>query len=168
MQEQKLLKKLVFNMSHFEQLQCDNDLKEVIKSAFDSDIDLSGAWGYTQDLATVIHSSETPVTQLEHMLASMRSYIEMNMTLPEEDRYGSINLNETRREQEHIGNLVYDKVTYEITAMREDTYNTFISEYKEGLGKEGFDISEHFDQRKKATITRSEEYWFEVHQTIEA
>ena len=108
-------------MSHFEQLQCDNDLKEVIKSAFDSDIDLSGAWGYTQDLATVIHSSETPVTQLEHMLASMRAYIEMNMTLPKEDRYGSIGLKEIERTQMTKDQCVYDKVTYEITAMKEET-----------------------------------------------
>ncbi len=153
-------------MVTFEQLKSDNDLKEVIKTAFDADLALSGAWGYTQELATVIESAEVPLSQLEHMLASMRSYIEMNMTLPPKDRYGSINLNETHREQINVGNLVYDKVTYEITAMKEELYTAFINEYKEGLGKEDFDITEHFDQRKKATINRSETYWFEVHQTL--
>jgi hypothetical protein len=33
--------------------------------------------------------------------------------------------------------------------MKENTYTAFINEYKEGLGKEGFDITEHFNQRKK-------------------
>jgi predicted small secreted protein len=153
-------------MMSFEQLKSDNDLKEVIKTAFDADLAVSGSWGYTQELATVIESTEVPLAQLEHMLASMRSYIEMNMTLPKEDRYGSINLNETQREQIKVGDLVYDKVTYEITAMKEDLYTAFINEYKEGLGTEGFDITEHFNQRKKATISRSEAYWFEVHQTL--
>lgn len=153
-------------MIQFEQLQSDNDLKEVIKSAFDADLAISGAWGYTKELATTIESSAVPLKQLEHMLASMRTYIEMNMTLPEEARYGSINLNETSRVQESVGNLVYDKVTYEITAMKEDIYTAFINEYKEGLGKEDFDITAHFNERKKATITRSEDYWFEIHQAL--
>ena len=153
-------------MIEFKQLQSDNDLKEVIKSAFDADLALSGAWGYTKELATVIKSTEVPLKQLEHMIASMRTYIEMNMTLPEDERYGSINLNETQREQIKIDDLVYDKVNYEITAMKEKTYTSFINAYKEGLGTEGFDITEHFNERKKATITRNEEYWFEVHQTL--
>ena len=153
-------------MIKFEQLQSDNDLKEVIKSAFDADLALSGAWGYTQELATIIESTDVPLKQLEHMIASMRTYIEMNMTLPEEERYGSINLNETHREQIQVGDLVYDKVIYEITAMKEKSYTAFINEYKEGLGTEGFDITEHFNQRKKATITRTEAYWFEIHKAL--
>ncbi len=44
---------------------------------------VAGAWGYTQKLATIIESTDLPLTQLEHMLASMRTYIEMNMTLPQ-------------------------------------------------------------------------------------
>lgn len=153
-------------MFKFEQLKSDNDLKEVIKSAFDADLSLSGAWGYTQELATVIESTDLPVAQLEQMIASMRTYIEMNMTLPKEDRFGSINLNETRREQESVGNLLYDKVTYEITAIKEDIYVSFINAYKECYGTEGFDMAEHFDQRKKATLTRTEVFWFEIHRTL--
>lgn len=153
-------------MSQFEQLKCDDDLKEVIKSAFSSDFDISGAWGYTQSLSTVIHSTDVPLNQIEHMLASMRAYIEMNMTLPKRDRYGSISLNETDRIQVTEDQLIYDKVTYEITAMKEDTYTSFINAYKEGYGTEGFDMTEHFNQRKKATLTREEVYWFEIHKTL--
>lgn len=153
-------------MLKFEQLKSDNDLKEVIKAAFDADLAVTGAWGYTQELATIIESTDLPLKQLEHMIASMRTYIEMSMTLPEAERFGSINLNELSREQKSVGNLMYDKVTYEITAIKEETYTAFINEYKKGLGTEGFDITEHFNQRKKATITRNEDYWFEVHQTL--
>jgi len=153
-------------MVEFDQLKSGDDLREVIKTAFDTDLAVSGVWGYTQEMATVIESTEAPLVQMEHMLASMRSYIEMNMTLPPQERYGSINLNETQREQIKEDEKVYDKVTYEITAMKEDLYTAFINEYKEGLGKEDFDITAHFDQRKEATITRNEVYWFEVHQTL--
>ena len=153
-------------MPNFAQLKSGDDIREVIKTAFDADLSISGGWGYAQDNATVIDAATVPLSQLEHMLASMRAYIEMNMTLPPEERYGSINLNEVQRDQIKEGELVYDKVTYEITAMKEEHYTAFINEYKEGLGKEGFDITEHFNQRKKATISRNEVYWFEVHKAL--
>ena len=149
-------------MSTFTQLQSDNDLAHIIKAAFDTDLDIQGSWGYTQESATIILSSNVPLTQFEHMFASMRAYLEMNMTLTEEERYGSINLNEIDREQVSKDNLLYDKVNYEITAMNEKTYATFISEYKEGYGKEDFDISTHFKQREKATLTRKVTHWYEI------
>jgi hypothetical protein len=153
-------------MSQFKQIKSDDDIKAVIKSAFDADLDLSGAWGYTQELSTVLHSTDIPLSQAEHILASMRSYIEMNMTLPKEDRYGSINVREIERSQITENKLIYDKITYEITAMKEETYNAFINAYKEGYGTNDFDLKEHFDQRKKATVSREEVYWFEIHQTL--
>ncbi|MBA1419290.1 MAG: hypothetical protein FAF03_00055 [Epsilonproteobacteria bacterium] len=149
-------------MSTFTQLQCDNDLKQIIKAAFDTDLDIKGAWGYTQETATTILSSSAPLTQFEHMFASMRAYIEMNMTLPEEGRYGSINLNEVAREQITIGNLLYDKVSYEVSAMNEKVYASFIAAYKEGYGTEGFDMIEHFEKRKEATLKRKVTHWFEI------
>ncbi|MEA2047646.1 MAG: hypothetical protein U9O64_04275 [Campylobacterota bacterium] len=153
-------------MSQFVPLKCDNDLKEIIQSAFDSDFDLSGAWGYTQDSATHIHSTDLPLSQIEHILASMRAYLEMNMTLSKEDRYGSINLNELDRRRIQDKKFIYDKVKYEITAMREKTYNAFIHAYKEGYGTEGFDMEKHFEERKEATLKREVVYWFEIHQTL--
>ena len=152
-------------MSTFEPLKCEDDLKEVIKSAFDTDLDISGTWGYTQALATVIHSANVPIVQLEHMLASMRAYIEMNMTQDKASRYGGIDINEISREQQNIEEVLYDKVTYRITAMKEDLYTDFIKEYKEGYGTKDFDMTKHFKERKEATLTREEVYWFKLPKT---
>jgi len=149
-------------MSTFPVLQCDDDLKQIIKAAFDSDLDIKGSWGYTQETATIILSSPAPLVQFEHMFASMRAYVEMNMTLAEEERYGSINLNEVAREQIPIENLLYDKVTYEVSAMNEKIYASFIAAYKEGYGTEGFDMTEHFKKRKEATLKRKVTHWFEI------
>ena len=153
-------------MSLFKQIPSDEPITEVIKAAFDTDLPVEGGWGYTRDLATAFtdNPQELPITQLEHMLASMRAYLEMNMILPKEERYGSINLNEKSREEIVEGEKLYHKVTYEITAMKEDTYAAFIDEYKEGYGKEGFDMEAHFQRRKEATLVRLEPYWFEVSQ----
>jgi hypothetical protein len=88
------------------------------------------------------------------------------MTLEKEERYGSINVNETHREQIKINGLIFDKVIYEITAIHENIYASFIHEYKEGYGKENFDLHDHFKRRKEATLTRVVTHWFEVSKVI--
>ncbi len=149
-------------MPVFEQLEDTNDLKEILKSAFDADIPLLGSWGYTQESATIIASTDTTLEQLEHMFASMRAYLEMNMTLEKDARYGSINLNELSREEYALDSKKYQKVIYTITAMKESLYSDFIKEYKEGYGKEGFDLNLHFQKRKEATLHREAIHWFQL------
>lgn len=150
-------------MKKFEPLIHENNLKAIIKSAFDMDLSVSGGWGYTQDEATIIHYlNGIPLTQLEHTFASMRAYGEMNMALPENQRYGSINVNETHRETLRTNDKIYEKVTYEISAMKEDIYAALIDEYKEGYGKVGFDMEEHFRRRKESTLKREVIHWFDI------
>ena len=152
----------------FERIADDNPIAEVLRSAFDADLPVSGGWGYEKDAPTIITPSEEtiPLRQLEHMLASMRAYLEMNMTLEKEERYGSINLNELSRETLQEDGKVYDKVSYEISAMKETVYADFIEEYKEGYGKEGFDLKGHFSRRREATLTRVVTYWFDVSKIV--
>ncbi len=151
-------------MPTFTQIPSDDPIREVIKAAFDTNLSLEGGWGYTQESATVITSLPQGVqlAQLEHIFASMRAYLEMNMTLPMPERYGSINVNEKTRTTEKINGKHYHHVIYEITAMKEETYATFIEEYKEGYGKESFDIEAHFQRRKDATLRREVTHWFNI------
>jgi len=155
-------------MSKFLQVPSDEPIRTVINAAFDTDLPLKGGWGYSEELATVIMSNpdNTPLSQLQHMIASMRAYLEMNITLEKEDRYGSINLNEKSRETVKKGDHIFHKVLYEISAMKENSYEMFINEYKEGYGKAEFDMEDHFKRRKEATLIREEPYWFEVSQVV--
>jgi len=153
-------------MQTFQEIPNDTAIHEVIRAAFDTDIDVTGGWGYTKEGATCLNANpqNLPITQLEHMLSSMRAYLEMNMTLPEEKRYGSINVNERAREEVCENSRVFHHITYEVTGMKESDYAAFIDEYKEGYGKEGFDMESHFIRRKEATLTRTVSYWFDVTQ----
>ncbi len=155
-------------MSDFKQIESDDNIRQVIKSAFDTDLALSGAWGYTKELATVIDANHNniPLHQLEHTITSMRAYLEMNLTQEKEERYGSINVNEISREQRKEDGYIYDTIIYEITAMKEETYAAFINEYKEGYGTDGFDMNKHFKRRKDHTLTRLVTHWFEVSKII--
>jgi hypothetical protein len=146
----------------FEQIHINNDIATLIHTAFDMQLDISGGWGYKQGDALIIQELPMPLSQLQHTLASMRAYMEMNLTRSKEERYGAINLNEIKRESIEIVHRKYEKVTYEITAILEEKYADFIKEYKSGQGDAGFDISAHFENRKRETLIRKEPFWFDV------
>lgn len=146
----------------FQNIPTGEDVQRVIESAFDVKLDVSGEWGYTRESAMVIHATEVPLQQLEHTLASMRTFIEMNMTMPEEERYGAINVNEIARECVRENNKIYDKIVYEISGMPEKEYEKFIDEYKAGYESPEFDLSGHFQRRKEATVTLQKSFWFDI------
>lgn len=144
----------------FKEIEVENNLQELVKVAFNADLELDGAWGYTQALATIIKpENKGSISQIEFTLATMRAYLEMNMTLSDEERYSAINLQELSREK--VENQ-YDKVVYEISAIKELEYKAFIAEYKENSSKTSFDISGHFQRRKEATLKRKVTHWFKV------
>ena len=151
-------------MSTFTQLQVDANIRTLIKTTFDADLPLSGDWGYSKEKASIIESlpSSMTATQLQHMISTIRAHLEMNITQVESHRYAGINANEKSRETIKSNTAIFEKVTYEITAIKEDLYHAFIKEYKSGYETEAFDISAHFQKRKEATLVREVVHYFEV------
>jgi len=146
-------------MRTFKEIEANDSIREVVKVAFNSDLKISGAWGYSKEFPTVIEAgNEGSVAQMEFTLATMRAYIEMNMTIEENERYGAINLNELSRETMDD----FEKVKYEISAIKELEYKNFIDEYKEKFEEENFDIAGHFNRRKEATLKREVIHWFKI------
>jgi len=143
-------------------MEFDENIEEIIKSVFNLHLSVDGGWGYSEELATHLKKSEMPTVQLEHTIASMRTHMEMSITRKKEERYGGINLNEIDREEYRSNSQLYHKVTYAVTAIKENEYNAFIDEYKEGYGEKDFDLSGHFRRRKKATLEKTEVYWFKI------
>ncbi|CAA6819166.1 MAG: Unknown protein [uncultured Sulfurovum sp.] len=151
-------------MTTFNKLTENKNIQELIKTTFDVDFPLSGDWGYTQERATVIDSlpKGMPLKQMEHTLTSIRAHLEMNITQEKEHRYGGINANEKLREVISNNGHTFEKIHYEITAMKEDLYNSFIKEYKAGYENEELDLNEHFKRRKEATLVREVVHYFEI------
>jgi len=151
-------------MTDFNQIQDEMNIQKLIKETFDTDLPLSVGWGYTQEKATVIESLPEGMTvpQLQHMITSIRTHLEMNITQAQANRYGAINPGEKSREAFKSANTLFEKITYVVTAMKEDTYNAFIKEYKAGYEQESFDIADHFKRREEATLTREIDYYFDV------
>jgi hypothetical protein len=151
-------------MTTFKQLPENTDIRALIKSTFDTDLALPGGWGYTKETATVIEALPDGMSlpQLEHMLTTIRAHLEMNITQKKENRYGAINANERAREESSSNEGVFNKITYVVTGIKEKRFNAFIKEYKEGYGKEDFDLNAHFKKRQQATLTREVVYYFEV------
>jgi len=150
----------------FKEIPSTDPVSDVIRTAFDISIPVEGGWGYSIETALkLMPPLPAPLTQVEFTLASMRTHIEMNMTLPEDQRYGGISLNELSRDKYLKEHKSFDVVTYEITAMKESDYAEFIEEYKEGYEKEDFDITAHFEARKAASIKRKITLCFDITET---
>jgi len=149
-------------MPIFKAVKKEENLQKSIHAIFDMDLSIDGDWGYSEEKATIIHAgNKMPKKQLQHMLITMRSHLEMNITEVADNRYGAINANESAREVIENNTKTFDKVTYKITAMKEDLYNAFIKEYKAGY-ENGLDLSEHFKRREEATLVREVVYYFDV------
>lgn len=133
-------------------------VREIIKRAFDMDMDISGGWGYGLDNAMIISNIDTGIEQLQHTLCSMRTHLELNLTKPKEQRYGGITINELSRS---ILNGC-DVVTYELKAMLESDYTDFIDKYKQGYGTKKFNMTEHFKRRQEATVTQKTTMYFKI------
>jgi len=147
----------------FPKIPATEPIKEVILAAFDLSLEIAGGWGYsTEDAMQLLSPFSVPLPQLEYTLASMRTHIEMHMVLPDEERYGGINLTEKSRKTDIMDKKVYDVVTYEVTAIKEVEYTQFIDAYKEGYGQDGFDMEAHFQARKEATLHRSITLYFDI------
>lgn len=151
-------------MTTFNTLQENTNIQELIKETFDADLPVSGDWGYSTERASIVAAlpQSMPLPQLEHTITSIRAHLEMNITQEEANRYGAINANEKAREVIKLDTSTFDKVTYEITAIKEDLYNAFIKEYKEGYENETLDLTDHFKRRKEATLSREIIHYFEV------
>jgi hypothetical protein len=149
-------------MSAFTPLLYEEKLEALLYTAFGVELRVSGGWGYSQEEAMRIDDATMPLPQLQHSFALCRAYLEMHMRLSEEERYGSINLNEKEREELEIEGVLYHCVKYEISAMKESLYKGFIEEYKRESERADFDMKAHFARRKEATLSRVVEHWFEV------
>lgn len=151
------------DMITFTPLSTVENLQDILVSTFNMPMPLNGGWGYGQDTATVITSIDSmSKDQIEHTFAMMRAHLEMQLTLPKEERYGSINVNEVSRKILHVDGKTYESVTYEIKAIKETDYQAFIEEYKAGYETESFDMEDHFRRRKEATLVRTETFWFDI------
>ncbi len=148
--------------SKFSPIEEVQNIREVIKNIFNIELDISGGWGYDKESATIVHSyNDMDIEQFLHLFASIRANLEMNILQEEENRYAGINLTLLDRKKIILDTQDYDLFTFEISAMKESDYSKFIKDYKEGYGKESFNVSAHFEERKRSTIFREVDYWFQ-------
>ncbi len=142
----------------FAKLERVDNLKEFIKDNFEVELPVSGGWGDSIEEAVEIKDANMPIKQIEHIFATIKANIQMHLLLPKKDRFGGINLKEIKRESKDS----YDIVEYEIEAIKEDIYAKLIDEYKEGYGKDDFNMEEHFKKREDATFRRIDTIYFKI------
>ncbi len=147
----------------FKKIESTDKITTIIKTVSDMDLDVDGLWGYSMESATIINShNDFKLNDFEILLCSLRSHIQMSMTLSEEDRYTSIAPSQISKEKIEQNQKVYDKVIYSISATKESEFKELIQEYKKNHGDDTFDLAKHFKKREDCKITIEEEYWFDI------
>ena len=143
----------------FNKLDPVDDLQSFIRQHFDIDLPVKGGWGYDADAPVVVLPHPTlPKNQIEQIFATILANIEMNLMFEKGEGFSGINVKEISRNE--MGEI--ERVEYEITAMPEKRYADFIEEYKEGYGKDDFDLEDHFRRRDAETIRRVINLYFKV------
>ncbi len=150
------------NIIKFEKVHDVENIKEILKDIFDLDLDISGGWGYSQESALKVHKIDTSLEQFAHTFIMLRSNIEMNIMLGEEDRYSGLNVHVEDKKSISKNEMKYELISFKISATKIEQNKKFIEEYKENYGKENFDIQKHFQKRKEAEISRTLECWFDT------
>ncbi|SHO80996.1 hypothetical protein MNB_SV-15-48 [hydrothermal vent metagenome] len=150
----------MINNIEFKNLEDMGNIKNVISELFGVTLDISGGWGYDANSSVIINNLDMPINQFLNLFAMVRANMEMNITVDSDNRYSGINVSLEEQKNIDIEDKSYQVVTFKITAMNEKIYKNFITEYKENLNKEEFDLSNHFKRRDESKITRVVDYWF--------
>lgn len=151
-----LLAKQSLLMSEFVKITDKGDIRKIIKDTFNADLDISGGWGYDEKSAVIVHSLHVDKEQFFGMFATIKATIELSILKQEDERYSGIN--PSIKNIETLGD--FTKVDFEISAIKKQTYNELIKEYKDGYGKRDFDLEKHFEKRKSATLHANMTCWF--------
>lgn len=149
------------NLPNFEKLPNVDDLSGVIEDMFEVKLDISGGWGYDNNSAVIVHSIDITIDQFLFLFAKIRTTTQMNLILDKADRYAGIELNFIEGKQIEIEDKLYDMITFEITAMKEDKYLQLLQEYETNYGKnDNFDLDDHLKKCEEHTITLQSDFWF--------
>lgn len=149
------------NNIYFQRLPEVDDLSGLLEDIFEVKLDISGGWGYDNNTPVIVHTLNLPIDQFLYTFANMKAHTEMNMFLDEKDRYNNINVKLIEGKQIEIEDKVFDMITFEISAIKEDIYLELMKEYEENYEKnKDFDLDEHLQKKDMNTITVQNDIWF--------
>ena len=150
--------------------------RQIITEHFKLPLPISGGWGYTKDdVVIIVKPKIDPIVNksmpfdgigIEYVFVEKRIYEELIIFRPEGERFSDISWKLLRQEliERESDDRVYDKLTFEITALPNNDFEELKAEGKgpEGFKNPSFDIEAHEKKREERTLRYVREYWFDI------
>lgn len=150
--------------------------RQIIAEDFKLPLPIFGGWGYTKDDAAIIvkpkidkivnKSMPFNGIEIEYVFVEKRIYEELIIFRPEGEKFSGITWKLLLQEliERKSDERVYDKLTFEITALPDNDFEELKAEWEgpEGFRNPNFDNEAHEKKREERTLRYVREYWFDI------
>jgi len=148
--------------------------REILANDFKSvgEMPIRGGWGYTLDDAVIIDKNDPVVLKgvpfdgvgLERIFLEKRTYEELIIFRPQDDRYSGINWKLVQQTVTDHNHRTYDVLKVEITAFPDKDWEELKAEWEgpNGYGSPGFDLEAHNEKRDSRMIRYITEGYFDI------
>ena len=146
--------------------------KKVIRSIFQSDLPISGGWGYSKENAVIINKEDPIVSKnipfdgvsIEYNFVELRIHAELQIFRAGSERCTGIEWNFLKQSLKNHEGRYYDVLFFEVTAI---SFAELKILEKERKNKDGSQLSKAelkfcIDKKDSKTIRYTTEYWFDI------
>jgi len=133
---------------------------------------ISGGWGHTKELATVINKNDPIVNnnklfnglKIENIFIKYRTYIEFIQNIPtqSEQLSGIEFINKVQSLIYDKEGKKYDKIEVEIKALKFSDFEVLKKEWEDNINNKDFNKEDHMKRRDEKMIYRKRDFWFEI------
>lgn len=133
---------------------------------------IQGGWGYTKDDACIIVKNDPLVNPsstfdgigIEYVFVEKRIYEELIIFRPQGEKFSGIRWNLLKQSTLHEEDRVYDKLTFEITALHENDWEELKAEFEgpQGAINPNFDMGAHEKKLQEKMVSYTRDFWFDI------
>lgn len=149
--------------------------REILGADFKSlrgGLPIHGGWGYTQADACIVDKNDPLVDAslpfdgvgVEYVFVEKRIYEEMIIFRPDGEKFSDIKWNLQEQNLIHDAGRHFDKLVFEITALRDSDWEDLKAEFEgpQGYGHPDFDGEAHERKRQEKMVRFTREFWFDI------
>jgi hypothetical protein len=133
---------------------------------------IQGGWGYTKDDACIIVKDDPLVTpgscfngiSIEYVFVEKRIYEELIIFRPPGEKFSGIRWKLLEQSCIHEKDRVFDKLSFEITALNEKDWEELKAEFEGPLGviNPNFDMNAHEKKLQEKMVHYTRDFWFDI------
>ena len=150
----------------------ENSPRELFREVFETDLPISGGWGYSQDTCVAIEKDDDAVDQeqvfdglaIESEFVKFRLYSELRVFREPGDMFQGIEWQQTSQKLIEENGRTFDVVRFYVRAWTERDWEALTKMFTEGREflNDPSGLSKFKEERKRRVCQFEAEFWFDV------